>query len=42
MTQKVETNDEADTKSKICFAIFGTLARYVANIKGIPFKNLKK
>jgi hypothetical protein len=34
MTQKVVTNDEADTGANNCFAIFGTFGRYVTNLRG--------
>jgi hypothetical protein len=42
MTQKVMTNDEAVTGSKICFAIFGTFGRYITNLRGTFVENVKK
>jgi hypothetical protein len=43
MTQKVMTNDEAVTGSKkFFFAIFGTLGRYVTNLRGTFVENVKK
>jgi hypothetical protein len=44
MTQKVVTNDEAATGSKIffCVAIFGTFERYVTNPRGTFVENAKK
>jgi hypothetical protein len=43
MTQKVMTNDEAVTGSKIFFYIFGTFGRYyVTNPRGTLVENIKK
>jgi hypothetical protein len=43
MTQKVVTNDEAVTGSKIFFvAIFGTFGRYITNLRGTFVENVKK
>jgi hypothetical protein len=42
MTQKVMTNDEEVTGSKIFFAIFGTFGRYVTKFRGTFVENVKK
>jgi hypothetical protein len=42
MTQKVVTNDEEVTGSKIFFYIFGTFERYVTNLRGTFAENVKK
>jgi hypothetical protein len=42
MTQKVVTNDEAVTGSKIFFAIFGTFEVYVTNLRGTFVEIVKK
>jgi hypothetical protein len=42
MTQKVMTNDEAVTGSKIFLAIFGTFGRYETNLRGTLVENVKK
>jgi hypothetical protein len=43
MTQKVVTNDEEVTESKIFFLpIYGTFGRYVTNLRGTFVENVKK
>jgi hypothetical protein len=43
MTQKVVTNDEAVTGSKIfVVAIFGTFGKYITNLRGTFVENVKK